>query len=108
MNGVPEILVLKLLSHRDMYGYELVRSIRESTDDTVSVGEGCVYPILHALERDGHLSSYKDKIDGRQRLYYQLTKPGKSRLDAMTKQWRDITGAVATVLGDTQSVPTTA
>ena len=29
MNGVPELLILKLLAAREMYGYELVQSIRE-------------------------------------------------------------------------------
>ena len=31
MSGVPEPLVLRLLSAREMYGYELARAIRETT-----------------------------------------------------------------------------
>ena len=49
MNGVPELLILRLLRNREMYGYEIVQAIREETDDVVALGEGVVYPLLHAL-----------------------------------------------------------
>ncbi len=52
MNGVPELLVLRHLSQEQMYGYELVRAIRRSTGDIISLGEGVIYPTLHALERE--------------------------------------------------------
>ncbi len=29
MNGVPELLILRLLKDREMYGYDLVKAIRE-------------------------------------------------------------------------------
>jgi hypothetical protein len=32
MNGVPELLILKLLRHEEMYGYEIVQAIRDRTD----------------------------------------------------------------------------
>ena len=31
LNGVPELLILSLLSRRSMYGYELVQAIRQAT-----------------------------------------------------------------------------
>ena len=40
MSGVPELLLLRLLDDREMYGYELVRSIRASTGEAISLGEG--------------------------------------------------------------------
>jgi PadR family transcriptional regulator PadR len=33
LNGVPEMLMLQLLSRRPMYGYELVQAIRAATHD---------------------------------------------------------------------------
>ena len=55
MSGVPELLLLQLLGQREMYGYELVRSIREQTGQAISLGEGVIYPVLHALEKSGAL-----------------------------------------------------
>ena len=49
LNGVPELLILKLLSRRPMYGYQLVQAIRQATNGTLQFGEGRVYPILHRL-----------------------------------------------------------
>ena len=51
MAGVPELMILRLLQGRsDMYGYQIVQSIRAETGDVVSLGEGVVYTVLCALE----------------------------------------------------------
>ena len=60
LNGVPELLILSLLSRRPMYGYELVQAIRQSTAGTLEFGEGCVYPILHRLEAEGLLGGKRE------------------------------------------------
>lgn len=38
---------------------------------------GTLYPILHKLEIQGYLKSYKEKVNGRIRRYYEITKKGK-------------------------------
>ena len=55
LNGVPELLVLKLLSRREMYGYEIVRAIQVETKTAFSFGEGCIYPYLHYLEKENYM-----------------------------------------------------
>ena len=64
MNGVPELLVLRCLRDREMYGYELVQEIKGRTDAVVTLGEGVVYPLLHALERNGALQSRRKSVRG--------------------------------------------
>jgi PadR family transcriptional regulator, regulatory protein PadR len=98
MNGVPELLILRLLADREMYGYELVSSIRDATGSEFSIGEGVVYPVLHTLERGKHLASRRVKVDGRTRVYYRLTAKGKRRLKSASDDWQRITGIVASVL----------
>ena len=51
LNGVPELLILQLVSRRAMYGYELVRAIARTSDDTLLFGESCIYPILQPRGR---------------------------------------------------------
>lgn len=99
MSGVPELLLLRLLQRREMYGYELVRSIREVTDDAISIGEGVVYPALHSLERSGALKSRRKAVGGRTRVYYSLTAKGRKRLKQLAEDWRRVQGGVATALG---------
>ena len=60
LNGIPELLVLQLLARRPMYGYELVQAIRQSTHGTLEFGEGCVYPVLHRLERSGLIAQRRE------------------------------------------------
>jgi PadR family transcriptional regulator PadR len=98
MNGVPELLVLRLLRGREMYGYEIVQAIREETGDVVSLGEGVVYPVLHALERSGAITSEHRPVGGRSRIYYALSPKGATRLTELTELWSKITGAVQQVL----------
>ena len=98
MSGVPELLLLRLLHQREMYGYELVRSIRTVTDDAISLGEGVIYPVLHGLERNGFLKSKRKTVASRTRVYYSLTKKGRGRLDKLQNDWRRIQGGIETAL----------
>ena len=99
MSGVPELLLLRLLNEQEMYGYELVRSIKNVTNQAISLGEGVIYPVLHSLERNGSLRSKRKAVSGRTRVYYSLTKKGRDRLEKLQNDWRRIQGGVATVLG---------
>ncbi len=81
MSGVPELLLLRLLHDQEMYGYELVRSIKQVTNEAISLGEGVIYPVLHGLERNGSLKSKRKAVGGRTRVYYSVTKKGRDRLD---------------------------
>src|SRR5207245_8567978 len=82
MNGVPELLILRLLQQEEMYGYEIVQAIRSRTDAVIAVGEGVVYPVLHGLERDGALRSRRKKVNGRSRIYYSVTDRKSTRLNS--------------------------
>jgi len=100
MSGVPELLLLRLLESREMYGYELVRSIREVTGEAISLGEGVIYPVLHSLERTGSLKARRKPVGGRTRVYYALTRQGRGRLADLQDDWRRIQGGIETVLGN--------
>jgi PadR family transcriptional regulator PadR len=98
LNGVPELVVLQLLSRRQMYGYELVRAIEHSSGDVLQFGEGCIYPILHRLEAAGDLASKRELVGGRSRVVYRVTASGKKRLLGRVAAWQSIAAAVAKVL----------
>ncbi|HTV21987.1 MAG TPA: PadR family transcriptional regulator [Polyangiaceae bacterium] len=101
MNGVPEILLLRLLVDREMYGYELVQAIESSTGEAIKLGEGVVYPVLHGLEEAGYLKARRKPVNGRTRVYYSLTAAGKKRLAHVVEDWNRITRAVSSVLKGT-------
>ncbi len=98
MSGVPELLVLQVLAAEEMYGYELIKRIRLVTDEAVALGEGVVYPALHALERSGSLRSRRKLVNGRPRVYYRITAKGRKRLDQLTGEWRRVNGGISVAL----------
>jgi PadR family transcriptional regulator PadR len=99
LNGVPELLVLRLLARRAMYGYEIVKEIQVQTKDALTFGEGCIYPYLHYLEAEKFVRSQRREVEGRSRHYYELTVRGQKRLEALTSEWSRVTDAVALVMG---------
>jgi PadR family transcriptional regulator PadR len=94
LNGVPELLILQLLARQPMYGYELVQAIKHATGSKLLFGEGCIYPILHRLEREDLLSSHQESVRGRSRITYRLTTKGHRQLAASASLWMDVVSAV--------------
>ena len=96
--GVPELLILRLLRDQEMYGYEIVQAIAARTHQTVTPGEGVVYPVLHGLEKDGALKSRRKTVNGRSRVYYTLTARGAKRLNFLSDNWNTLNRAVQAVM----------
>jgi PadR family transcriptional regulator PadR len=105
MNGVPELLILRLLKAREMYGYELVRAIRIETGNAIRLGEGVVYPVLHALEHDGALKSRRRTVNGRTRVYYTVTPRGAKHLRGLVDRWSRIANALGNITKERNRVP---
>lgn len=105
MNGVPELLILRLLSEQAMYGYELVQAVRDSTGKVIAPGEGVIYPVLHGLERKRLVSTREVAVNGRTRVYYRVTPKGHRYLAKSASEWRQIANAIASVLGGPRVEP---
>lgn len=99
MSGVPELLVLRLLSRQEMYGYQLVQAIKVVSGEVFNLAEGVVYPALHSLEARGLLKAKEKVAEGRTRIYYTITPRGKGRLAELTTEWGRIAGGINAVLG---------
>ncbi len=106
MNGVPELLLLRLLQQHEMYGYELVQAISDRTDAAIALGEGVIYPALHTLEREGALRSRRKTVNGRSRIYYSVTPAGSRRLADQSKTWVSLTSAITRLLEGGQRATT--
>ncbi len=98
LNGVPELLLLRLLARQPMYGYELVQRIKLQSEAALEFGEGCIYPILHRLERARLLTSRREAVGGRSRVVYRLTPAGARKLQESVSAWHRVVGAVGRIL----------
>ena len=79
--GSSTLLVLSLLEHTDLYGYQMIEELARRSNDVFQMKEGTLYPILHGLEKGKYLSSYEQQAPtGRMRKYYRLTRRGRELL----------------------------
>ncbi len=100
MAGIPELVILTLLAGREMYGYEIARAIKLVSKDSLRIGEGVLYPALHAMEARHLVRTRSVHIEGRGRIYYRLTASGKTRLERLSTDWRRMSAGVMAVLGE--------
>jgi DNA-binding PadR family transcriptional regulator len=68
------------------------------------VEEGTLYPALHRLEREGHVTWEWGRSDaGRRTKQYNLTPAGRKRLVELVAEWDDYVDAVSRVVGHHRS-----
>lgn len=99
MKGTTVILVLKIVSARDCYGYDIIKRVKQLSNDAFELKEGTLYPILHTLEKDKFIDSYWSETPGqRKRKYYKITKRGRAALGEKQKEWETFRAAIDQLL----------
>lgn len=99
ISGSTTMLLLKLLEDRDMYGYQMIETLANQSNDTFSLKAGTLYPLLHNLEDEGMVNSYEKVAEnGRTRKYYSITKRGRGLLAEKENEWRTYVAAINQVL----------
>lgn len=97
--GTLNILILQALGRETLHGLGVARRIRESTDESLRIEEGALYPALHRLERDGFVeAAWGTSENNRKAKYYTLTAAGKRRLAHERERWLKHTLAVSKLL----------
>ncbi len=105
MRGAGPTAVLKLLSSRAMYGYELVEALSKRSEGILEMGQSTLYPMLYNLEAKGLIEAeWRDADNGRQRKYYTLTGKGHRKLNTDMASWEQLTQAM-TSLGVIKGAP---
>ena len=54
VSGNSAMLVLKLLSEKDMYGYEMIDTLSKRSDNVFELKVGTLYPLLHSMVQSGY------------------------------------------------------
>ena len=84
-------LVLAILADGDSYGYAILQRVRELSGGHMEWTDGMLYPVLHRLERLGHVEArWKVAESGRRRKYYRITSGGRVELAEGRKQWQAV------------------
>lgn len=98
-SGSTALLILSLLRDGEKYGYEMILELQRRSDNVFSLKEGTLYPLLHALEKDGLVrSEIRTAPTGRERKYYRLTEKGAGSLRDKRQEWEVFSKAVDSVV----------
>lgn len=97
-----EMLILKLLSEGDMYGYQITQEFKKRSNGLFTILEGSMYPILYRLTDSNCISSYEKKTGIRQtRVYYHIEPAGLERLQNMILEFQKSIQVVEFLLDST-------
>ena len=84
-------IVLAILAEGDSYGYAILQRVRELSGGQMEWTDGMLYPVLHRLERLGHVEArWEVAENGRRRRYYRITPRGRERLVDERRQWEAV------------------
>ena len=83
-------MILSLLEEKDMYGYEMIDTLKGKSNNVFELKAGTLYPLLHSMEEKGWLTVYEQETGGKMRKYYRITRDGKSSIRQKRKSGKSI------------------
>ena len=102
LRGSTPTLVLAVLKDGAQHGYAIAREVNRRSNNVLKFKQGTLYPVLHALERDGLIAGKWEHKEGeRPRKVYTITKSGRAELARRMRVWSKFSLAVNSVIGGT-------
>jgi transcriptional regulator len=78
----------------------IARAIRQTSEDSLLVDHGSLYPALQRLEDQGWIKAkWGTSKNNRKARFYSLTAKGRKQLTSEASQWRRLVAAIGRVLG---------
>jgi transcriptional regulator len=97
--GTLDLLILKTVALEPQHGWAISERLHQISSATLLIRQGSLYPALHRLERRGWIKArWATSENNRRAKYYELTRTGRSQLEAQTDAWRRLTAAIGQVL----------
>jgi len=104
LRGHTDTIVLGVLRPRDRYGFEIYKTIRDSTGGRYEIKEATLYAAYRRLLKDGLAEAYwGDESQGGRRKYYRITDAGRAVYERNLRAWvatRDIIDSLLDLRAD--------
>lgn len=101
MRGNLEGCILKIISIKTTYGYEILEYLRRNGFESLT--EGTIYPLVLRLEKIGYVRfEMRASPLGPQRKYYSITDKGTAYLEDFQLCWSRINESVKNILSLTE------
>jgi len=89
LRGYVDLMLLRVLSDGDSYGYEISKRITELSRGGFTMKETTLYSAFSRLERLGYIRSYPGThTEGRERTYYAVTEIGGLHYRRKCLEWK--------------------
>lgn len=90
MKGSLEVIVLHVLEEAgEAYGYQIIKMIKDQSQEIFDLQETTLYPLLYRLESKGLLQSdRKQAPSGKERRYYSVTPKGRKVLKTQHDEFK--------------------
>lgn len=99
LKGNTATVVLAILAEGPLHGYQIAKEMRARSDDSLRLGQGVLYPILHRLEDRGLVRGEWQQSTGTpSRKRYAITKAGLAELKSKRSEWAAFSKVMAEVL----------
>jgi PadR family transcriptional regulator, regulatory protein PadR len=100
LQGTLDLLILRSLVFGAQHGQGIARAIRQTSEDSLLVDHGSLYPALQRLEDQRWIKAkWGISTNNRKARFYSLTAKGRKQLLSETSQWRRLAAAIGRVLG---------
>src|SRR6058998_3287206 len=97
--GTLDLLILKTVALAPQHGWAISERLRQISSEILQIRQGSLYPALHRLERRGWIKARWGTSDNNRRAkFYELTRRGRTQLEAETDAWRRLNAVVSQVL----------
>ena len=96
--GTVELVVLAVLLEKDMYGYEIVKTVKEKSGGNFDMPLGTLYPVLYRFVESGYLSDRDEIVSKSLRKYYHLENKGREFYKELLEEYKKISSGVDMII----------
>lgn len=89
IRGHTDTIILSHLLSKDSYGYEINKSIVQTSQGQYELKEATLYSAFRRLQDAGCITSYwGDESTGARRKYYSITPIGREKYERLSLEWQ--------------------
>lgn len=94
-----DAIILKILSEKDLYGYQISTELKKLSNDFFSIKTGTLYPLLRTMVSNGLLDTYELDIQEQKRTFYTVTDRGLKYLETAIREWELYSKKIKEIFG---------
>ena len=88
--SVTRFLILRTLRQEPSHGYAILQKVQRFTEGCCTPTHGAIYPVLKELVEGNYATVRSERVEGRERRVYGLTKKGKQAYETAIEAWEEV------------------